>query len=554
MVWLGRRDALRAGVGLSASAGLLATGLATSRLGARSEVWRGARQNRRRIDQPHGARTGDVTAESAVIWARAADDGRMVVQLSSNGRQVRTVTGPVADPRTDRTARIVLRGLEPGREYAARVWFAGEDGTAGRLETVRFRTAPRHPTPVSFAWSGDTCGQGWGIETTLGLPGYGLLASLRPDFFLHVGDTIYADEPMVERDRDDFGHPWTNELTESVSRVAQTLEDFRGRHRYVLSDPTVQELYRQVPTVAMWDDHETLNNWYPGEIVDDARYDLERSCDVLAARGRRAWAEYQPVAIEQLSRPGRIHRALGYGPHLEVFCLDMRSYRDPNGANLDGSAASRRSGPAADPAADPAAVPAVDHGILGAAQAAWLLESVSRSRATWKVIAADMPLSVATRYADDRDSVAQFHDGGPRGREQEIARLLSGLQQRGVRNVIWVTADVHYTAAHEYHPDRAAYQDFDPFWEFVSGPVASGTFPVKQPDRTFGPRIVFAEGNPDDRRMSPAAGKQYVGQVEVGADGILTVTLHSTGAGPLWSRSFEPEEGPDPLQLSPVHR
>jgi phosphodiesterase/alkaline phosphatase D-like protein len=34
-----------------------------------------------------------------------------------------------------------------------------------------------------------------------------------------------------------------------------------------------------------------------------------------------------------------------------------------------------------------------------------------------------------------------------------------------------LTADVHYTAAHYFDPNKAAFQDFDPFWEFVSGPI-----------------------------------------------------------------------------------
>lgn len=521
MVGLGRRSALAAGVALGA-----APGLVTSRL---ADTWHsrwagGVSLSRDRIDQPHGARTGDVTTDSAVVWARSAADGRMMLRLESNGRRVRSVRGPWATLRTDRTARVVLRGLAPGREYVAQVWFAREDGARGRVERLRFRTAPTVPAPVSFAWSGDTCGQGWGINDALGgLTGYRLVGDLRPDFFLHCGDTIYADEPMDEHDTDHLGHRWTNRMTEAVSKVAETLEDFRGRHRYVLGDQAVRSLYREVPTVAMWDDHETLNNWYPGEVVTDRadEYRLERRCDVLAARGRRAWQEYMPVAPEVGGRRGRIYRRIGYGPQLDVFCLDMRTYRDANGHNAH---------------ADP------ERGILGTEQAAWLLRELSRSRATWKVVAADMPLSVATNHADDRDSVAQEDGGAPLGREQEIARLLAGLKAARVRNVVWVTADVHYTAAHHYSPERATFTDFDPFWEFVSGPIAAGTFAAKQPDRTFGPEVVFAKGSPSRLlRMSPAAGQQYVGQAEIALDGRLTVTLHSVGDGPLWSRTFEPE-------------
>ena len=65
------------------------------------------------------------------------------------------------------------------------------------------------------------------------------------------------------------------------------------------------------------------------------------------------------------------------------------------------------------------------------------------------------------------EAIAQG-DGPPRGRELEIADLLSFIKHAGVRNTVWLTADVHYTAAHYYDPNKAVFQDFEPFWEFVS--------------------------------------------------------------------------------------
>ena len=61
-------------------------------------------------------------------------------------------------------------------------------------------------------------------------------------------------------------------------------------------------------------------------------------------------------------------------------------------------------------------------------------------------------------------------------RELEFAELLRHARDNGVKNLVWLTADVHYTAAHHYSPDRAAFQEFEPFWEFVSGPLHAGTF------------------------------------------------------------------------------
>ena len=56
---------------------------------------------------------------------------------------------------------------------------------------------------------------------------------------------------------------------------------------------------------------------------------------------------------------------------------------------------------------------------------------------------------------------------------------------------MWLTADVHYTAAHYYDPNKAVFQDFEPFWEFVSGPLHAGSFGPNKLDNTFGPQLVY---------------------------------------------------------------
>src|SRR5262245_35945329 len=90
----------------------------------------------------------------------------------------------------------------------------------------------------------------------------------------------------------------------------------------------------------------------------------------------------------------------------------------------------------------------------------------SPGQATWKVIAADMPIGLIVVYDTDRkwgvEAIAQG-DGPPRGRELEIVDILSFIKRAPVRNTLWLTADVHYTAAHYYDPNKAVFQDFEPF-------------------------------------------------------------------------------------------
>ena len=247
-----------------------------------------------------------------------------------------------------------------------------------------------------------------------------------------------------------------------------------------------------------WDDHEVRNNWYPTQILDDPRY-AEKSVALLSARARRAFFEYSPLRSDPLD-PERIYRALPLGPLVEVFVLDMRSYRGANSPNrqaaLGGEAA-----------------------FLGDPQLRFLGERMAASKAVWKVVASDMPLGlVVPDGATDFEAVAQGDPGPPLGRELEIASLLRTLKDRRVRNVVFLTGDVHYAAAHHYDPARARFREFLPFWEFVAGPLHAGTFGPNPLDPTFGPEVRFL-GIPAGMKPNrpPSEGLQFFGLVTVEA-------------------------------------
>src|SRR5439155_18313555 len=122
----------------------------------------------------------------------------------------------------------------------------------------------------------------------------------------------------------------------------------------------------------------------------------------------------------------------------------MRSYRGPNS-------------PARQATLGP------DSAILGLAQRTWLKAALRASRATWKVIASDMPLGlVVPDGPTDFEAVANGEGGAPLGRELEIADVLAFLKRERDANVVWLTADVHYAAAHHYDPARARFTGFDP--------------------------------------------------------------------------------------------
>lgn len=482
-------------------------------------------QSRTRIGLPSGVQSGDVTTRAATLWARADAPGRLMARIRS-GRRRRTVWGPRVDELSDLTGRLDLSFLRPGQDYDAELWFEGRDGRRGEVGGLSFSTASERRSGTSFVWTGDTAGQGWGINPDLGgMTAYAAMHATRPDFFVHAGDTIYADGELRESVTEPDGQIWRNVVTPEVTKVAETLTEFRGRHRYNLMDTNIRDFYADVPVIAQWDDHETTNNWYPGEILTDPRY-TEKSVDVLAVRARQAWQEYQPIRTAAVRGRGsdgfaavRIYRKIERGPQLDVFCLDMRTEKSPNTAGLESG----------------------ETQTFGEEQLEWLVREVSGSGATWKVISADLPLGLVVPDGPAaQESISNADPGAPLGRELELARLLSAFKRHGVRNVVWITADVHYCAAHHYSPERATYTDFDPFWEIVAGPINSGTFGPNALDATFGPEVVFAK-TADYPNQSPRGGNQFFGHVDIDSGDRLTVSLRNTAGTVLWSQGMEPQ-------------
>src|SRR6185312_7844206 len=127
-------------------------------------------------------------------------------------------------------ARVNLAGFPAGQEILYRVTFQSlTDGAASAPATGRFRTPPGTGRTVTFAFSGDEAGQGWGINPDWGgMKLYEAMRQRQPDFFIHSGDQIYADGPIQAQVTLDDGTIWKNLTTEAKSKVAETLAEFRG--------------------------------------------------------------------------------------------------------------------------------------------------------------------------------------------------------------------------------------------------------------------------------------------------------------------------------------
>lgn len=480
----------------------------------------------------HGVQSGDVTTGSGMIWTRTDRPARVMMEVSTtesfaNARQLAPLN---ALPTSDFAVKRMVEGLPSDQDIFYRFTAADLSDINAVSEPIvgHFRTAPASRRSVRFVWSGDTAGQGWGIDDQ-GMRTYRTMMQHEPDFFLHSGDTIYADGAMQDEVVKDGQVIWKNAvLTDEKRKVAETLDEYRGQWKYNMLDEHVRAMNAAVPTFFQWDDHEVINNWSDSkDLTADDRY-TEKSVHVLAARSARAFHEMTPISYTP-AEPGRVYRKIAYGPMLDVFFLDMRSYRGANGASME-------------------AEMTPESRILGAQQVAWLKRELANSKATWKVIAADMPIGLIVwddwKTSSGAEAVANGDNGPAKGRELEIADLLRFIKNANIANTVWLTADVHYTAAHYYDPSKAQFQDFEPFWEFVSGPLHAGTFGPNAMDMTFGPEVKFVKAPAEGQvNLPPSAGMQFFGIVDIdSATQQMTVRLMDVGDTELWSITLDPAD------------
>jgi alkaline phosphatase D len=486
------------------------------------------RQDALRPQIPYGVASGDVTRDRAIVWSRTDRPARMLVEWSTTEsfQNVRRVRAAVTDLSAGFTARADLLGLPPGERIFYRVQFEdlNDPRNVSTPSVGSFLSAPETTRDVTLAWSADTVGQGWGINKEFGgMRMYETIRRARPDLFIHCGDTIYADNPVPAEIRLPDGSVWKNITTPEKSKVAETLDEFRGAYVYNLLDDNVRRFNAEIPQLVLWDDHEVKNNWFPGmSLQADERY-KEKNARVLASNARRAFLEYSPIRIVPGAVPP-IYRSIAYGPLADVFALDLRTYRAPNSPNTQ-------------------PIPGAETVHAGTQQIAWLKRALQSSKATWKVIASDLPIGLVVRDGPTTfEAIANAVAGPPLGRELEIADLLQFIRRRRMANVVWITGDVHYAAAHHYDPERARFKDFDPFWEFVAGPLNAGTFGPADLDDTFGPDQRFSSvppGSPANR--PPSDGLQFFGLLKIsGKTKVMTVELRNLASDVIYTVDLDP--------------
>jgi len=411
---------------------------------------------------PNGIASGDVTTSSIVLWTRSTSVGGTVLfQLAEEGDPsagAQATTAVVADALEPLKVRFAH--LSPATAYVYRV----TDLATGAFLDGRFRTpAESGRQALRFGVSGDWRGELAPYPAVKNVPARDL------DFFVELGDTIYADD--------------TSPVLGSKPQ-AETLEEYRLKYTEVYGAVAglnaLADLRASTAVFAMIDDHEVTNDFAGGaDVASDPTFNDPPGTlindSALYETGLQAFLDYHPIVDESWGDNGdpltsgehRLYRSSRFGQTAQILLLDARSFRDeelPEVANPT----------------DPAAIAAFlqasfdpSRTMLGKVQLRQLirgLRGAQQAGVLWKFVLVPEPIqNLGPAAASDRFE----------GYAAERDALLAFIQQQGIENVVFVTADFHGTLVNDLtrtDPSTIATGQYVqlpvPAFEVITGAVA----------------------------------------------------------------------------------
>ncbi len=427
---------------------------------------------------PNGVSAGDVTADSVVLWAHSIALGNVTFEVSTSPLHIPalfTMSAAVTD--INQPVKVKVEGLQPFTAY-----FFSVQNAAGAMLTGRFRTAARAldgRKGLRFGVSGDSRGELAPYPSIANAPARNL------NFFVKLGDTIYADvaSPNVNIPQ------------------ARTLAEYRAKNAEVYGDRlganTLADLQSSTPIFSMIDDHEVINDFAGGAAIgSDPRFDQTGTLindTQLYRNGLQAFTEYNAIEDLRYNTPGNalthnkpnLYRSRVFGGDAAIFMLDARSYRDaelPPAASLspaDVGAFLARSFDINPTTGQPLPL----RTMLSAPQLAQLKSDLLAAQAagvTWKFVCVPEPIqNLGVLAASDRFE----------GYAAERTALLHFIRANGIRNVVFIAADIHGTLVNNltYQVGPGQPQIATDMFEITTGAIAY--------DEPFGPTVLDLAAN-----------------------------------------------------------
>lgn len=411
----------------------------------------------------NGVAAGDIDQTSAVLWTRSVLPSVVSFTYGVNLTNTVTLTRLVTDVSVPVT--VSLSGLLSDTQYLYRVFTPSTLGITG---TFRTAAGVGTKTGLRFGASGDWRGE------LAPYPAIKNAAGRNLDFFVALGDTIYADYPSP-----------AVPLTQATS-----LAEYRQKHDEVYSAHatlnTLADLRRSTALFATIDDHEVTMNFAGGaNAATDPRFQTATGLindAPLFERALQAFHEYNPLRPAfygavggdgRMDQERKLYRYRTFGSDAALFVLDTRSFRD---APITALAPSDYSNPFAVLSFISKTFNA-GRTLLGSKQLQDLeadLLDAQQKGITWKFVAIPDPIqNLGPAGAEERFE----------GYALERAALLKYIVDNKIQNVVFVAADIHGTIVNNltYQTAAGGTQQATGAFEVTTGAVAF--------DAPFGPTI-----------------------------------------------------------------
>jgi alkaline phosphatase D len=316
------------------------------------------------------------------------------------------------DPARDMTTVLVINALVPDTEYQYQAGYLIHPGSLAEVQAL---------DPEGFAWPADHTTHLFKTSAaTFGTPRRYLIGSCRylnltanvpldiafsdsifkpmldyvesarpaVDAFVMTGDQIYADD-------------W------NFLAPDRLLSEFLVKYQHAFTTPNFHRLASRIPCYMILDDHEIEDNWPQRATVEKRRTLLPNALEAYTIYQCSHSPLFGTSGTHVTTKPAHFWYTFGHGD-VEWFVLDVRTERTLQG----------------------------EPRTLGDAQMAALLEWLGGSEARVKFVVTSVML-----YPDARNpsSGADAWQGFPAEREQ----ILEHIRLNQIRNVIFITGDVH---------------------------------------------------------------------------------------------------------------
>lgn len=430
-----------------------------------------------RSDLPHdlfalGVASGDPLTDRVMLWTRlvndplapagnvdpASGDVEVAWDVAADSAFTELVASgtATASAALAHSVHVDVGGLEPDRWYWYRFRIGPRTSPVGRTRTLPKPDAD----PDRFRFVVASCQDfQWGHYAAW----HHVAAEEDLDAVFFLGDYVYEYSLGDQSPSKTGARVWANDVT-------ITLDDYRLRYAQVRSDASLQRVHHAVPWIVTWDDHEVSNN-YAGDVGQtDVREPRSRERRLAAYQ---AWYEHMPIRLDPVPTDFdeiELHRSFRFGSLVTAFVIETREFSDPAACRPDAPTGFDMSTLNDD---QPSCEERFDESRtnLGAAQEAWLIESMTTSDTTWNVLANPTMfagMNVGTREAPMH--TMDLWDGYVAVRN----RVLSAIAEANVPNPVIVTGDWHASFVLDVIPEGAA----EPLMsEFVVTAISSLLFP-----------------------------------------------------------------------------